>query len=111
MVLLLWSCCHGLIVVAIVIVAVVSIVVSITFVVTGVIDHCRRPCLHCRRLLSPLWWRSNGGAAMGAVMEEKVVAQQWQWQHSNGDSGAATAMAVQRWLRQRSNGDGGAVMA
>jgi hypothetical protein len=73
MVLLLWSCCHGLVIVAIVIIAVVSIVISIAFVVTVVIDrHCRR------RLLSPLWQCSNGGAAMGAAMAEKMVAQQWQ---------------------------------
>jgi hypothetical protein len=77
MVSLSWSCRRGLVVVAIVIVAVVSIVVSIAFVVAVVIDRHRRRCLHCRRLLSPSWRRSNGGAAMGAAMAEKVVAQQW----------------------------------
>jgi hypothetical protein len=108
---LLWSCCRGLVVVAIVIVAVVSIVVSIAFVVAVVMDCPHRHCLHCRRLLSPSWWRSNGGAAMGAAMAEKVVAQQWRWQHSNGNGGAATAMAVQQWLRRCSNGNGGAATA
>jgi hypothetical protein len=95
MVSLLWSCCRGLVIVAIVIVAIVSIIVSIAFVVTVVIDHHRHRCLHCHRLLSLSWWSSNGSAAMGAAMAEKVVAQQWQWWCSNGDSGAATAMAVQ----------------
>jgi hypothetical protein len=75
MVSLLWSCCRGLVVVAIVIVAIVSIVISIAFVFAVVIDRCRRRRLHCHRLLSPSWRRSNGGAAMGAAMAEKVVAQ------------------------------------
>ncbi len=111
MVLLSWSCRRGLVVVAIVIVAVVSIIISIAFVVAVVIDRRRRRRLYCRRILSPSWPRINGGAAMGAVMEEKVVAQRWRWWRSNGDGGAATAMAVQQWLRRRSNGDGGAVTA
>jgi hypothetical protein len=111
MVSLSWSCRRGLVIVAIVIVAVVSIVVSIAFVVTVAIDCRRRHCLHCRRLLSPFWWRSNGGAAMGAAMAEKVVAQRWRWQRSDGDGGAATAMAVQRRLRRRSDGNGGATKA
>jgi hypothetical protein len=111
MVLVLWSCCRGLVVVAIVIVAVVSITVSITFVFAAVIDrHCCH-LLHCCLHLSPSWQHSNGGAAMGAAMTEKVVAQQWQWRCSNGNDGAARAMAVQQQLRQRSNGDGGAVTA
>jgi hypothetical protein len=88
MVSLLWSCRHGLIVVAIVIVTVVSIVVSIAFVVTVIINRCRHFCLHCHRLLSLSWRRSNGGAAMGAAMAEKMVAQQWQWQRSNGNRGS-----------------------
>ncbi len=95
MVSLSWSCCCGLVIVAIVIVAVVSIVISIAFVFAVVIDHCCRRRLHCRRLLSPSWRRSNGGAVMGAVMAEKVVAQQWRWRRSDGNGGAATAMAVQ----------------
>jgi hypothetical protein len=111
MVLLLWSCRRGLVVVAIVIVAVVSIVVSIAFAIAVIIDHCRRRCLHCHCVLSPSWQCSNGGAAMGAVMAEKVVAQQWQWRRSNGDGGAATAMAVQQRLRQRSDSLGGTAMA
>ncbi len=53
------------VIIAIVTVAVISITISVAFVVTVVIDRCRRCRLHCRRLLSPLWWRSNGGAAMG----------------------------------------------
>jgi hypothetical protein len=53
MVLLLWSCCRGLVVVAIVIVAIVSIVVSIAFVVAVVIDRRPRRPLHCPCLLSP----------------------------------------------------------
>ncbi len=77
MVSLLWSCHRGLVVFAIVIVVVVSIVVSIAFVFAVIIDHRRRRHLHCRRLLSPSWRRSNGGAAMGAAMAEKVVVQQW----------------------------------
>jgi hypothetical protein len=77
MVLLSWSCRCGLVIVAIVIVAIVSIVVSIAFVVAVIIDHCRRHHLHCHCLLSPSWRRSNGGAAMGAAMAEKVVVQQW----------------------------------
>jgi hypothetical protein len=93
MVLLSWSCHHGLIVIAIVIVAIVSIVVSIAFVVTIVINHHHRRCLHCHPLLSLSWRCSNGGAEMGTAMAEKVVAQQWQWQRSNGNGGAATAMA------------------
>jgi hypothetical protein len=76
MVLLLWSCHCGLVVVAIVIVAIVSIVVSVTFVVAVIIDRHHRLPLHYRRLLSPLWRRNNGSAAMGAVMAEKTVAQQ-----------------------------------
>ncbi len=48
---------------------------------------------------------------MGAVMAEKVVAQQWRWRCSNGNGKAATAMGVQQRLRWRSNGDGGAAMA
>jgi hypothetical protein len=111
MVLLSWSYHRGLVVVAIVIVAVVSIVVSIAFVVAVVINHCCRCHLHCRRLLSPSWQRINGGAAMGASMAEKVVAQQRQRRRSNGNSGAATAMVVQQRLRRRSNGDGGAATA
>jgi hypothetical protein len=75
MVSLSWSCCCGLIVIAIVIVAIVSIVISIAFVVSVAIDCHRRCRLHCCHLLSLLWWRSNGGAAMGAAMAEKVVAQ------------------------------------
>jgi hypothetical protein len=94
-----------------VIVAVVSIVVGIAFVVAVVINHCCRRHLHCRCLLSLSWQHSNGGTAMGAAMEEKVVAQRWQWQHSNGNGGAATAMAVQRWLRRRSEGNGSAETA
>ncbi len=43
---------------------------------------------------------------MGAAIAEKVVVQQWQWRRSNGNGGAATAMAVQQWLRQCSNGNG-----
>ncbi len=91
MVSLLWSCHHGLVVVAIVIVAVVSILVSIAFVVSIVINHCCRHRLHCHCLLSLLWRRSDGGAAMGAAMAEKVVAQQWQWWRSNGNGSAVTA--------------------
>jgi hypothetical protein len=75
MVSLSWSCHRGLVVVAIVIVAVVSIVVSIDFNVAVVIDRRCRRRLHCRRLLSPSWRRSNGGAAMGAAMAERVVVQ------------------------------------
>ena len=75
MVSLLWSCCRGLVVIAIVIVAVVSIIISIAFVVAVVINHHRRRRLHCRPLLSPLWRRSNSGAEMGAAMAEKVVVQ------------------------------------
>ncbi len=108
MVSLSWSCHCGLVVVTIVIVAIVSIVVSITFVAAVVINRRCRHRLHCRRLLSPSWRRSNGSAAMGAVMAEKVVVQQWQCRRSDGNGSAATAMAVQQWLRRRSNGDGGA---
>ncbi len=111
MVLLSWSYRRGLNVVAIVIIAVVSIVVNIAFVFAVIIDRRCHRCLHCHRLLSPSWQRSNGGAAMGAAMAEKVVAQQWQWRHSKGNGGAATAMAVQRRLRQRSDGNGGAATA
>jgi hypothetical protein len=111
MVLLLWSCCRGLVVVAIVIVAIVSIVVSIAFVVAVVIDRHRHRRLHCCHLLSPSWRRSNGSAEMGAAIAEKVVAQQWQWRRSNGNGGAATAMAVQRRLRWRSDRLSGAAMA
>jgi hypothetical protein len=111
MVLLLWSCRPGLIVVAIVIVAVVSIVISIAFVIAVLIDCRCRHCLHCRRLLSLSWRHSNGGAAMGAAMAEKVVAQQWRWRRSDGDGGTATAMAVQQWLRQCSNSNGGVATA
>ncbi len=78
MVSLLWSCRCSLLVIAIVIVAVVSIVLSITFVVAVLTDCCCRCGLHCHHLLSPSWQHSNGGAAMGAAMAEKVVAQQWQ---------------------------------
>jgi hypothetical protein len=111
MVSLLWSCHRGLVVVAIVIVTVVSIVVSIAFIVAVVIDCCCHRCIHYRRLLSPSWRCSNGGAAMGAVMAETVVAQRWRWWRSDGNGGAATAMAVQRRLRWRSNGNGGAATA
>jgi hypothetical protein len=111
MVSLLWSCCRGLVVVAIVIVALVSIVISIAFVVAVLIDHCHRRHLHCCRLLYPSWRRSNGGAEMGTAMAEKVVAQRWQWRRSDGNGSAATAMAVQRWLRWRSDGLGGAATA
>ncbi len=48
---------------------------------------------------------------MGAAIAEKVVVQQWQWRRSNGDGGAATAMAVQQRLRRRSNGNGSAATA
>jgi hypothetical protein len=44
-------------------------------------------------------------------MAEKVVVQQWQWRCSNGNDGAATAMAVQRRLRWGSNGNGGTAAA
>jgi hypothetical protein len=73
----------GLVVVAIVTVVVISVAVSVTFVVAVVIDRCRRCCLHCHHLLSPSWWRSNGGAAMGRE-----------------GGGAVTAMAAQqrRWV-------------
>jgi hypothetical protein len=53
------------VIIAIVTVAVISVAVSIAFVVTVVIDHCRRCRLHCHPLLSPSWGRINGGAAMG----------------------------------------------
>jgi hypothetical protein len=95
MVLLLWSCCHGLVVIAIVIVAVISIVVSIAFVVAVIINRRRRRPLHCRHLLSPLWRHSNSSKAMNTEIAEKVVAQQWQWRCCNGLGGAATAMAAQ----------------
>jgi hypothetical protein len=95
MVSLSWSCHRGLVAIAIVIITIVSIVVSIAFVVAVIINRRHRHRLHCRRLLYPLWRRSNGGAEMGAAMAEKVVAQQWQWQCSNGNGGAAMAMAVQ----------------
>jgi hypothetical protein len=49
MVLLLWPCHCGLIVVAIVIITVVSVVISITFVVTVIIDHRCRCCLRAAR--------------------------------------------------------------
>jgi hypothetical protein len=111
MVLLSWSCCRGLVVIAIVIVAVVSIVISIAFVVAVVINRRCRRRLHCCHLLSPSWRHSNGGAAMGPAMAEKVVAQQWRWWRSNGNDGAAIAMAVQRRLRRRSDGNGGAATA
>ncbi len=75
MVSLLWSCCCGLIVVAIVIVAVISIVVSVAFVVAVIID------CHCHRCLR---------TAMGVAV---VVAAQ-QWRRSNG--GGVTAMVVDR---------------
>ena len=82
MVLLPWSRCCGLVVIAIVTVAIISVAVSVAFVVTVVIDRCRRCRLYCRRLLSPLWRRSNGGAAMGregggAAMV--MAAQQRRW--------------------------------
>jgi hypothetical protein len=111
MVLLLLSYCHGLVIIAIVIVTIVSIVVNIAFVVAVVIDHCCPCCLHCRHFLCLSWWRSNGGAAMGAAMAEKVVAQQWRWRRSNGNGGAATAWAVQRWQWRCSNSLGGAATA
>jgi hypothetical protein len=98
MVLLSWSCCCGLIVVAIVIVAVVSIIISIAF------------CCHCCHqltlpLLSPL--------SLSPVFV--MAAQQW-WRsygRSNGreGGGAAMAMAVQQWQWRRSNSGGGAEMA
>jgi hypothetical protein len=72
-----WSCHRGLVVVAIVIIAVVSIIVSIAFIAAVVIDRRRRRRLHCRRLLSRSWRRSNGSTAMGAAMAEKMVAMQW----------------------------------
>jgi hypothetical protein len=59
------SRCCSLVVVAIVTVFVISVAVSVAFVVAVVIDRCRRCRLYCRRLLSPSWRRSNGGAAMG----------------------------------------------
>jgi hypothetical protein len=77
MVSLLWSCHHGLVIIAIVIIAIVSIVISIAFIVAVVINCCCCCCLHCLHLLYPSWRRSNGGAEMGAAMAEKVVAQQW----------------------------------
>jgi hypothetical protein len=55
----------GLVVIAIVTIVIISAAVSVAFVVAVVIDRCRRCRLHCRRLLSPSWRRSNGGAAMG----------------------------------------------
>ena len=72
----------GLVIVAIVTVTIISVAVSVAFVVAVVIDRCRRCRLHCRRLLCPLWRRSNGGAAMGregggAAMA--MAAQQRQW--------------------------------
>ena len=70
----------GLVVVAIVTAAVISVAVSIAFVVAVVIDRCCRCRLHCRRLLSPSWRRSNGGVAMGRE-----------------GGGAAMAMAAQQW--------------
>jgi hypothetical protein len=94
MVSLLWSCCRGLVVIAIVIVAVVSIVVSIDFIVAVVVNRCPHHHLHCRCLLSPLWQRSNGGTGMGAAMAEKVVAQQRRWRRSDGNGSAATALAA-----------------
>jgi hypothetical protein len=111
MVSLSWSCCCGLVVIAIVIVAVVFIIVGIAFVVAVVINRCHPRRLHCLCLLSPSWQRSNGGAAIGAVMAEKVVAQQWQWQRSDSNGGTGTAMAVQQRLRGRSDGLGGAATA
>jgi len=72
----------GLVVVAIVTVVVISVAVSVAFVVAVVIDRCRRCRLHCRRLLSPSWRRSNGGAAMGREGGGAAMAmatQQWQW--------------------------------
>jgi hypothetical protein len=111
MVSLPWSCRCSLVVIAIVIVAVVSIIVSTVFVVAVVINRRCHHCLHGRHLLSPSWRCSNGGAAMGAAMAEKVVAQQCRWQCSGGNGGTVMAMAVQGWLRQRSNGLGGAATA
>jgi hypothetical protein len=70
----------GLVVVAIVPVVVISVAVSVAFVIAVVIDRCRRCHFHCRRLLSPSWRRSNGGAAMGRE-----------------GGGAAMAMAAQQW--------------
>jgi hypothetical protein len=110
MALLSWSCCPGLFVIAIVIVVVISIVVSITFVVAVIIDRCCHRRLHSWCLLSPLWWRSNGGTAMGAAMAEKEVVQQWQWQCTKGNGSTAIAMVVQQRLWQRSNGDGNAAL-
>jgi hypothetical protein len=111
MVLLSWSCCCGLVIVAIVILTVVSIVVSIAFVFAVIINRRCHHRLHCRRLLSPSWRRSNGGTAMGAAMAEKVEAQQWRWRRSNGDGGAATPIAVQQRRWRRSNGNGGTATA
>ncbi len=110
MVLLSRSCHCGLVIVAIVIIVIVSIIISIAFVVTVIINRCCHHCLHYR-LLFWLWWRSNGNAAIGAVMAEKVVAQGWQWRCSNGIDNAVSAMAVQQQLRQRSNRNGGAATA
>ncbi len=111
MVLLLWSCCRGLVVIAIVIVAVVSIIISIAFVVAVIIDCCCHRPLHCHRLLSPSWWRSNGGAAMGTAMAEKVMVQRWRLRRSNGNGGTVMAMGVQQQLRRRINGNGSAATA
>ena len=74
-----WSCHCGLIIIAIVTVAVISVAISVAFVVAVVIDRCHRCHVHCRRLLSPSWRRSNGSAAMGRE-----------------GGGAALAMAVQQ---------------
>jgi hypothetical protein len=77
-----WSRRCGLVIVAIVTVAVISVAVSVAFVVAVFIDRCRRCRLHCCRLLSPSWRRSNGGAAMGREGGGAAIAmaaQQWRW--------------------------------
>ena len=105
MVLLWWSCCHGLIVVAIVIFPFVSAVVRVAFIVTviSIFVAVGVSIVVVSRL-------HHGSAATAS----QRWAQQWQrrWWCSDGDRGAAMAMEVQRWLRRRSsgNGDGGAAM-
>jgi hypothetical protein len=51
---------------------------------------------------------SDGAQRWGAAMAEKVAAQRWRWQRSDGFGGAATAMAMaaqqwgwQWWRRRR----------
>jgi hypothetical protein len=114
MVLSSWSCLHGPVIIAVVILAIVFVVISPAFIVAVIIGcRCHR-CLYCCHLLSPSWQRSNGSAAMGAAMAEKVVAQQRQWRCSNGNGnggaamGVAVVLAAQQW--QRSNGGGGVAM-